>query len=300
MSSTFNTTAQDTSRARLDWLFPSPVMVFDWPDSDALNEALRQAVRARRASTVGVVKTNRGGWQSDTDLQSWDDAATKQLVQRMVALVREYVARQAGVAHQVFASGWTVRAWANVNEHGHFNRAHDHLGPQSFVSGVYYVDVGDIESGQVAGGRTRFEDWTRVAIDVHDQSDPLRRDVFMDPRNGRMLLFPASLMHSVEPYQGHAQRMTIAFNLYHPGLAVPRLASHLEQADWWWTHFRGLVLLRRKLPEKLYALTLLPGRLVRRANGGEGRDTGLRQRLSTAWAHATALASEHFEARRNA
>jgi uncharacterized protein (TIGR02466 family) len=300
MSSTAANPAPDTSQARLDWLFPSPVMVHDWPDSEPLNEALRQAVRARRASTVGVVKTNRGGWQSDTDLQSWGDAATQQLVQRMVALVREYVARQAGGAHPAFASGWTVRAWANINEHGHFNRAHDHLGPKSFVSGVYYVDVGDIESGQVAGGRTRFEDWTRVAIDVHENTDPLRRDQFMDPRNGRMLLFPASLMHSVEPYQGHAQRMTIAFNLYHPGLAVPRLAQHLEQSDWWWTNFRGLVLLKRKLPEKLYALGLLPGRLLQRASSGEGRDASLGQRLRTAWGHATALASERFEARRNA
>ena len=292
------TAAPETGQARLDWLFPSPVMVHDWADSEPLNQALRDAVRQRRTSTVGVVKTNRGGWQSDTDLQDWGDAATRALVARMFALAREYVARQAGGDDPVFATGWTVRAWANINEHGHFNRAHDHLGPKSFISGVYYVDVGDIQSGQVAGGRTRFEDWTRVAIDVHRSADPMRRDVFMDPRNGRMLLFPASLMHSVEPYQGHAQRMTIAFNLHHPALAVPRLASHLEQADWWWTNFRGLVLLKRKLPEKAYALTLLPGRLLRRT--AEGRDASFGQRLRTAWAHATALASERFEARRNA
>lgn len=132
-----------------------------------------------------------------------------------------------------------------------------------------------------------------MAIDTNQDADPLRRDVFMSPRNGRMVMFPASLMHSVEPYQGHAQRMTIAFNLYHPAWNVPRLESHLAQADWWWTNFRGLVILRRKLPEKLYALALWPKWLLRPVAGG-----GWLQHARTAWGHATAAASEHFEARR--
>lgn len=284
----------DLSAARLDWLFPSPVMHHDWTDADALNEGLRAAVAHRRATTLGVVKTNRGGWQSDTDLQTWPEPAVQELVARITQLAREYVARQSGADDERFASGWTIRAWANVNEHGHFNRTHDHLGARSFISGVYYINVGDIESGAVGGGRTRFEDWTRTPVAISANADPLQRDQFMNPRNGRMLLFPASLMHSVETYQGQAQRITLAFNLWHPLLAVPRLDSHLEQADWWWTNFRGLVKAKRKLPEKLYALGLLPAQLVGRAV--QGRSLGARLKL--AWAHATALASEHFEARR--
>lgn len=281
----------DLSQAKLAWLFPSPVMHHDWPDSQTINAGLREAVARRRASSLGVVKTNRGGWQSDTDLQTWDEPAVQELLRRISLLAREYLARQ-GADDPRFASGWQVRAWANVNGHGAFNRSHDHLGQRSFISGIYYVDVGDIESGAVGGGRTRFEDWTHVALPL--EAPAIGRDVFMAPRNDRMVLFPASLMHSVEAYQGHAQRVTIAFNLYHPGLQVQRIEHRLKQADWWWTNFRGLMLAKQKLPEKLYALSLLPQQLVGRAVQGNS----LTARVRLAWAHATAQASERFEARR--
>jgi uncharacterized protein (TIGR02466 family) len=282
----------DLSSAQLAWLFPSPVMHHDWPESSAINAGLRAVIAEKRRTTLGVVKTNRGGWQSDTDLQTWDDEAVRTLLARIQQLAREYVARQFGDDER-FASGWTVRGWANVNGPGNFNRAHDHLGAQSSISGIYYVDVGDIESGAVSGGRTRFEDWTWTAVSIAKQADPLQRDAFMAPRNDRMVLFPASLMHSVEAYQGADQRVTIAFNLHHPLLAVPRLQERLARNDWWWTNFRGLMLLRDKLPEKFYALALLPGQLLGRAV--QGRSFSARLRL--AWAHATALASERFEKR---
>ncbi|WP_171013938.1 putative 2OG-Fe(II) oxygenase [Chitinivorax sp. B] len=293
-----NDITADTAAAQFELLFPSPVIFFDWPDSQTLNEALRDAVLKRRETTTGVVKTNRGGWQSDTNLQEWDDPATQQLVERMLKLAQEYVARQIGRRDPAFESGWKIRAWANVNEKGHFNRTHDHLGRYSFFSGVYYVNVGDIESGQVGGGRTRFEDWTHVAIDINQNTDTLRRDYLMMPKNGRMLLFPASLMHSVEIYGGDTQRITIAFNLYHPGFGVPRLEEFMQQSDWWWTNFRGLMIAKRKVPEKLYALTKIPGQLLARKVENPLSLNAWRRHVNAAIGHATALASEHFEAKR--
>ncbi|KQZ26019.1 TIGR02466 family protein [Duganella sp. Root1480D1] len=285
--------------AKLDLLFPSPVMYFDWPDSEQLNRELRDVVLARRTTSCGTVKTNRGGWQSDADLQDWQEAPARSLLQRMTGLAAEYVARQTGRDAAEFAAGWKIRAWANVNEQGHYNRRHDHLGVHSFFSGVYYVNVGDIEAGQAAGGRTRFEDCSFVAIDVDRDADPLRRDYFMTPRNGRMLLFPASLMHSVETYGGTQQRITIAFNLYHPSFTVPRLVERLQQDDWWMTNFRGLIVLKRKVPEKLYAMRLLPRQLAARKVSNPLSLSAWRQHIDAAMQHATALASEHFEARRN-
>ena len=286
------------SAAQMAHLFPAPVIFLDWPDSEALNAALKEVVLRRRERSPGVVKTNRGGWQSTTDLQKWQEPPVQVLVGRILELAQEYVARQIGRRDSSFETGWEIRAWANVNEHGHFNRTHDHLGQHSFFSGVYYVNVGDLETGNMSG-RTRFEDWTRVAIDTNTDPDALRRDYLMTPRNGRMLMFPASLMHSVEPYGGHAQRITIAFNLYHPGFAVPRLAEHLQQADWWWTNFRGLVLLKRKIPEKFHALGLLPGQLAKRRIDNPLSLAAWRDHFATAFGHATALASERFERQRN-
>jgi uncharacterized protein (TIGR02466 family) len=292
-------TAADVGTSNMQLLFPSPVMYFDWPDSGAHNLALRDVVLARRAGSSGTVKTNRGGWQSDADLQDWHEPAVRQLLQQMIELAREYAFRQTGRRDDALATGWKIRAWANVNERGHFNRAHDHLGKYSFFSGVYYVNVGDIEAGQAGGGRTRFEDWSFVAIDVDRDADPLRRDCFMTPRNGRMLLFPASLMHSVEPYDGAAQRITIAFNLCHPNFAVPRLQERIQEVDWWWTNFRGLMILRRKVPEKFYALALLPREASARAVSNLWSPAAWGTHIAVAWQSATALASERSKADRN-
>ncbi|HEY1147131.1 MAG TPA: TIGR02466 family protein [Pseudoduganella sp.] len=290
----------DLSGANLQLLFPSPVMYFDWPDSEALNASLREVVLERRRSSAGTVKTNRGGWQSNTDLQDWPEPAVRQLLERVLELAKEYVARQTGRRDPAFEQGWKIRAWANVNERGHFNRVHDHLGKYSFFSGVYYVNVGDIEEGRAGGGRTRFEDWSLVAIDTNRETDVLRRDVLMSPRNGRMLLFPSSLMHSVERYEGDTQRITLAFNLYHPGFGIPRLDQRLQQESWWWTNFRGLMVLRRKIPEKLYALCLLPKMMAARRVPNPLSPSAWKQHLSLALSHATALASERFEAKSDA
>jgi hypothetical protein len=122
----------------------------------------------------------------------------------------------------------------------------------------------------------------------------------MTPRNGRMLLFPSSLMHSVEPYDGATQRITIAFNLYHPSFSVPRLEERMKRTDWWWTNFRGLMLLKRKVPEKMYALTLLPREIMARPVTDPLSLKAWRSHLSIALQSATALASESFELKRNA
>ena len=92
-------------------------------------------------------------------------------------------------------------------------------------------------------GRTVFENWSRVATSILNDQNRLHVDFKMTPRNGRMLLFPASLMHSVEVCDGEYPRITIAFNLYHPGFAIPRLAEYERSAGWMWTDFRGLMIL---------------------------------------------------------
>jgi hypothetical protein len=185
-----------------------------------------------------------------------------------------------------------------VNQKGNFNRTHDHLGRTSFFSGVYYVDLGDItKSGALTGGRTVFEDWTNVAANILDNPDPRQRDFRMLPRNRRMVLFPASLQHSVETYLGERPRITIAFNLYHPGFAVPRMAERERAENWMWANFRGVMMLKRKLPEKFFGLYLIPRVMASVGIPKPPTLSAVRRYLSTSISQAFALASERFEAR---
>jgi hypothetical protein len=159
------------------------------------------------------------------------------------------------------------------------------------------VDIGEIGSQKEAGGRTVFEDWSHVPMSVLDNPDPLHSDFKMSPKNGRMVLFPASLMHSVETYEGSSPRITIAFNLYHPGLAVSRYERYEQSASWIWTNFRGVMVLKRKVPEKLVGLGLIPRMMLTTPIPAPYSLHNLRSYLLNSVSHAFALASERFEAR---
>jgi len=298
MTDTFSPAASaNLADAEMKLLFPSPVMFYIWPDSEALNQRLRELVFEKREKTTGVVKTNRGGWQSDTDLQTWDDPAIATLVDRIQTLAGEYVKRQFNLqdTDKDYSKGWEIHAWANVNEKGHFNRTHDHLGPHSFFAGFYCVDNGDIGDDPTCKGQTIFEDWTHVAVHTAHNPDLKQRDIHMPPACGRMILFPGSQMHSVAAYQGNRPRITIAFNLAHPDFGIPRYEEYPGQLSWMWRNFRGLMILQRKIPEKLYALTLLPQFLFARKVPNPGSVRSWLEHLSIAASHATALASERFE-----
>jgi uncharacterized protein (TIGR02466 family) len=294
--------ADDKSRvqfetASLEYLFPSPIMHFDWPESETLNRRLKEIIFEIRAKSSGVVKTNRGGWQSEANLQTWKYSEIEELADRIVQLAQEYVARTLGSRDDRFKAGWSIRAWANVNQKGNFNRTHDHVGRHSFFSGVYYVDVGDIDEHGRANGRTVFEDWTCVATNISDDPNPYQRDFKMIPKNGRMLFFPASLMHSVETYGGDRPRITIAFNLFHPGFTVARLTERERSSNWMWRNFRGLMILRKKIPEKLFGLALIPRVIASTPVPRPMSLRGLVAYLATSVDHAFALASGRFEAR---
>ncbi len=290
--------ADEFQNASVAHLFPSPVLYFDWPGSDHLNERLREIVFDVRTRSAGVVKTNRGGWQSDADLETWPYEEIQQLTDRIVRFAVEYISRIYGSRDPRYQTEWSIRAWANVNEKGSFNRTHDHLGRISFFSGVYYVDVGDVGvSGSPESGHTLFEDWTHVPVNILGDPNAHRQDFKMVPRNGRMVLFPAGLMHSVEKYTGDRPRITIAFNLHHPGFAVPRLAHRELATNWMWANFRGLMLLRRKFPEKVAALFSIPRVLASSPLPRPASVKTFWQYLSTATRHAFALASERFEKR---
>ncbi len=74
----------------------------------------------------------------------------------------------------------------------------------------------------------------------------------------------------------------------------------MKEADWWWTNFRGLMMLKRKLPEKLYALSLLPRQIMARPVSNPLSINAWRAHFAVALQSATALASEYFEVKRNA
>ena len=187
-------------------LFPTPVIIDELEDFEALNLELEQAILERMNADPGIKRSNAGGWHSATDLLKWGGPAATRIGKHALRLATANTTTSRGAELR-----WSIVAWANVNGPGAANSPHIHGG--NYWSAVYYVKVGDGE-----GGRLQLHDPRLPALRMHS---PVLR--FTDagpevpcqirPKAGQMILFPAWLSHSVEAWDGSDQRISIAMNI---------------------------------------------------------------------------------------
>jgi len=196
----------DAGQGHIRRLFATPVVLDRVQGADALNAALERTIAERRAADSGLKLSNRGGWQSQHDFTSWAGAEGQALIARAAEL--------AG-AHSQSPSGgpprWRVDAWANVSGEGAFNMPHVHGG--TFWSCVYYVRVGEGEGGQLVLHDPRMPGLRMHAPGVRFRGMGPELKAEIQPAAGLMVLFPGWLSHSVEPWQGTGERISVAMNI---------------------------------------------------------------------------------------
>jgi uncharacterized protein (TIGR02466 family) len=203
-------------------LFPTPLVLADIPGAQHLNAELAGVIRRRQCTHPSERKSNLGGWQSSDDMDRWGGAAAVKLLALARNLANQVTTNSSGVRTQVpypdhFAVTWIGSMWANVNRSGDANDFHSH--PGSYWSGVYYVDDARIGADTSLGGELEFLD-PRGTVPLMN-APHLRMSGGISagaleaiaPKNGRMLIFPAWLLHRVRPYRGDGERISIAFNL---------------------------------------------------------------------------------------
>lgn len=197
-------------------LFATPVAVVDVPDAAALNAELRRAILEQEKVSPGTQHSNLGGWQSSWDMERWGGAPAARLLDVARGVVNGLTCDRQGRAVTIT---WKANIWANVNRAGHGNEFHFH--PGSFWSGVYYVEDGGIGADPSLGGELEFMDPRGATPAMYAPhlawTVPGGRSMgaceTIPPRAGRMVLFPAWMLHAVRPYRGAAERISIAFNL---------------------------------------------------------------------------------------
>jgi len=240
-------TSEALDGATLLPLFATPLLVYRARGASELARDLEQVVLERMARSPGVSVSNRGGWHSANDLETWPEAPVGRLMTEVRRATREIVRQTVAECREAHFENWRIEAWANVNVPGAFNVSHDHVGADNIWSGVFYVEGGGISAeARNKGGRTKLEDRSMVPKEVIVDQDPFGREHVVVPEDGLMVLFPASLRHYVEPYCGDETRITIAFNLKHDGFVIP-LYEDMQRQNWWWRNFRGLMLVKERL-----------------------------------------------------
>ena len=207
----------DRFNTRVNELFPTIVLIGDMPDCDPLNQALKEVIAQNRVQSGGIERSNTLGWHSTTDMMAWGGEAAQALGRRACILCDPYTVELSSPDERRF--GWVAEMWANVSPPGASNQMHAH--PGALWSVVYYVDTGYEGDGADQGGELVLHDprfpmnrmYTPDIVAKRTDGKPEENVKGIRPRNGMIVAFPSWLKHSVRPYQGARERISIAINL---------------------------------------------------------------------------------------
>ena len=205
--------------ARYEGLFPTPLIMADLPEPQALLSGLKEAIARQRSVQATVGRSNQGGWQSDVRMLRWGGEPAVELASIVAHLCARYTrdVGQSDPNHPRFE--WGVEMWANVCPPGVGNESHCH--PGALWAVVLYVDDGLAEGeAQDLAGQIVLQD-PRNPLPVAYKPDlrfanpdasTYRSDHRMVPKAGRIIGFPAWLSHWVTPHRGSGERISIAMN----------------------------------------------------------------------------------------
>ena len=188
-----------------DGFFPTIIYAEDFKlDTNQLAENIIQWSK----EDPGVAKTNRNAWHSTTDMQNRPEY--KPLIDELFKMI-----------NQVFEEEFLTRGaalgnmWANINPPGGYNQPHVH--PNAVFSGVYYVKAPP-NSGRLVcqdprpGIQTCMPDRKKEQVPKH-----LWRDVRIEPKENRAIMFNSWLWHSVEPNMSNETRISVSYNFIQKG-----------------------------------------------------------------------------------
>ena len=186
-----------------EYHFPTPVYIQEIPNAVKLNQYLEQKITQWSQQNKGVLKTNAGGWHSETNMNKKHeyDVLTKELFNMQDEIYQK---------ENLDLKPVLGNMWANINYPGNFNRPHLH--PNSLFSGVYWI-----KTPQNSGNFMIYEPRQGAQCTMPNRKEgklppELWREVHYEPKAGRCIMFPSWLWHEVKPNESNQTRISVSFN----------------------------------------------------------------------------------------
>ena len=156
----------------------------------------------------GVKKTNRNGWHSTTEMHKMP--VYQPLVNELFVMINDIWKEE-----RIDRAPVLGNMWANINPPGGYNAPHVH--PNSLFSGVYYI-----KSLKNSGRLSCIDPRPGVQLNMPTRKKGelpkyLWREVNLEPKEGRIIIFPYYLWHNVEPNKSNDIRISVSFNFIQHG-----------------------------------------------------------------------------------
>ncbi|QSB44543.1 tetratricopeptide repeat protein [Tsuneonella flava] len=203
----------DDPKAR--WLEGDPALVKVIDLADKLPNLPKLAEHLRSlhfASAAPLDQSVHGGTQTDGNLLLRDEEPINELRKVLRVAVAEYVDSLPPTTEdhptaiavrepQRVAGSWSVRLSGSG-----FHR--DHVHSQGWISSALYVALPDLaDQGHQAG-------WLTLGTE-HDLLPSLPPRQVVEPKAGRLVLFPSTMWHGTRPFT-EGERLTVAFDIARP------------------------------------------------------------------------------------
>ena len=193
-------------------LFPTPVLTGTWDQAPKYNPVLESLVCAEMARTPGTKTSNVGAWRSHEDLMDWQGEAVAAFSGWLDECTKTYLSQVTSGATARLDSRVSYVAWANVNASGDYRKPHLHAGRQ--FAGVYYVKIPGKEAIVPDEGCLDFIDPRGGAAMMPVPGDPFFPPRYqVRPTEGLLVLFPAWLLHMVNPHFATGDRISIGIDI---------------------------------------------------------------------------------------
>ena len=190
-------------------LFPTAIYSDDLPNAPELNKDLIKKIKQWRKKEQGIRKTNRGGWHSPTNMHMKEEF--KPLVDELLCMATGIGTEECYTRPLMLGNMWT-----NVNYPGCYNR--DHMHSNADWSGVYYVQTPD-NCGHLSILDPRHGANMLVPRQkpIKEMPDRLWKSMNYYPVAGRLIMFPAYLIHGVDINRSKKKgekgwRISVSFN----------------------------------------------------------------------------------------
>jgi uncharacterized protein (TIGR02466 family) len=162
------------------------------------NSLLEEHIINWSKKDIGIHKTNVNGWHSSTNMYEKPEYQTlvKELFDMMFEIFKDENIDRRPVLGDM---------WANINYLESYNLPHIHS--NALYSGVYYVkttkDCGNLIFDDPRPG---------THIIKPTKTKEISSQIKVEPKEGRILIFPSWLWHAVEPNISNSNRISVSFN----------------------------------------------------------------------------------------
>jgi uncharacterized protein (TIGR02466 family) len=123
--------------------------------------------------------------------------------------VQDYFDKVLSITNTV--TPYITQSWLNYTEINQYHHTHKH--PNSFVSGVFYINA-DKDNDKIKFFK---EGYQQIKPDVKDWNIWNSQSWWFPVKTLDIILFPSSLTHCVETKEGNNTRISLAFNVFIKG-----------------------------------------------------------------------------------